>query len=272
MFEPVLYCSHSLDPETVRSAWDQGRLALPKVRLAEDAFARGLDALGVAPADLQERPGDLFLAVACLGGDNAALAEFDRSFVASIPRHVASFRLGAAQLADLQQDLRVRLLAGDRPRLATYSGRASLAAWMRVIAIRVALDMAAARDRPQSEVPSLEDLVASYSSPDVRVARESLRPKLQEALRESFATLSPQERTLLRLHFIDGLNIDAIGRVFRVHRSTVGRWLVTVRSQIFEHVRKELSLDFKPTASEVRSIFRLVKSDLRLSIDRLLPG
>jgi RNA polymerase sigma-70 factor (ECF subfamily) len=260
-----------LDSETVRSAWAEGCRQFPRTRLAEHAFRLGIDAMGVTAADLLQRPGELFLAVACLQGDRAALAEFDRNFVAAIPRQVASFHLGAAQLADLQQELRVRLLAGDRPRLATYSGRASLTSWMRVIAIRAALEMAT-RDRPQSEVPSMDDLVATYSSPELRVVRESVRPRLQEALREGFDKLSPQERTVLRLHFVDELNIDAIGRVFRVHRSTVGRWLITIRSQLFDHVRLQLQLDLQPTASELRSIFRLVKSDLRLSIDQLLAG
>jgi len=229
-------------------------------------------ALGVDPVDLRERAEDIYLAVACLAGDAPALAEFDRSVVSAVPRQVARFHLGAAQLADLQQELRVRLLTGARPGLGAYSGRASLATWTRVIALRAALRMRARPDSPQSEAPSLDDLVASYSSPELRVARESLQPALQEALREGFAALSSRECTILRLHFVDGLNIDAIGRVFRVHRSTVGRWLITIRARLFERIRQRLSLDLDPTPSELRSIFRLVEKDLRLSIDRLLAG
>jgi RNA polymerase sigma-70 factor (ECF subfamily) len=259
-----------VDQDTVRSAWTKGREQYPKVQLDEEAFRNGVTSLGVAMSDLPARAGEIHLIVACLAGDAAALAEIDRAYVSEVPRHVAHFRLSAAQVADLQQDLRVRLLAGSRPRLATYSGRAPLGAWIRVIAIRTAMDMVAVRDHPQREMPSLADLVATYSSPELALARHSVRPALQEALRAGFETLSDDERTVLRLHFIDGLNIDAIGRVFQVHRSTVGRWLISIRTRLFEQVRERVALDFQPTSAELRSIFRLVKSDLRLSIDRLL--
>jgi len=259
-----------VDSDTVRSAWLKGRAQFPKTPLTEEAFGRGVASLGVGEADLQARAGEIYLALACLAGDATALAEFDRTFIAAVPRHVARFPLSRAQVADLQQDLRVRLLAGARPRLASYSGRAALGTWIRVIAIRQALDMIAARDRPDTELPSLDDLVATYSSPELALARHAVRPALQEALREGFTTLSDDERTVLRLHFVDGLNIDAIGRIYQVHRSTVGRWLVTIRTRLFEHVRARLALEVQPTASELRSMFRLVGSDLRLSIDRLL--
>jgi RNA polymerase sigma-70 factor (ECF subfamily) len=259
-----------VDSDTIRSAWTKGREQFPRAQLDEDAFRQGVAALGVSARDLPERAGELYLVLACLAGDAAALAEFDRTFVAAVARYVAHFPLSAAQLADLQQDLRVRLLAGARPRLGTYSGRAALGTWIRVIAIRAALDMMAARDRPGSEVPSLDDLVATYSSPDLALARHAVRPALQEALREGMEMLSADERTVLRLHFVDGLNIDAIGRIYQVHRSTVGRWLITIRTRLFEHVRGKLALDLAPSPSELRSMFRLVKSDLRLSIDRLL--
>lgn len=261
-----------MDADTVRSAWAKGREQFPKAQLDEDAFRRGVVSLGVAASDLLERAGEIYLALACLTGDPPALAEFERAYVSQVPRHVAHFPLSGAQLADLQQDLRVRLLAGSRPRLTTYSGRAPLGAWIRVIAIRTALDMMAVRDRPDSRLPSLDDLVATYSSPELALARDSIRPAVQQALRDGFATLSADERTILRLHFVDGLNIDAIGRVYRVHRSTVGRWLITIRTRLFDHVRERVALDLRPSPSELRSIFRLVRSDLRLSIDRLLDG
>ena len=37
-------------------------------------------------------------------------------------------------------------------------------------------------------------------------------------------TLSAQERTVLRLHVLDGLGTDEIGALYKVHRTTVARW------------------------------------------------
>jgi RNA polymerase sigma-70 factor (ECF subfamily) len=71
---------------------------------------------------------------------------------------------------------------------------------------------------------------------------------------------------------MDDLNIEAIGRVFRVHRATVARWLVTIRTRLFEHVRQRMGIAPGQSSAELRSLFAMVRSDLRVSIERLLAS
>jgi RNA polymerase sigma-70 factor (ECF subfamily) len=64
----------------------------------------------------------------------------------------------------------------------------------------------------------------------------------------------------------------AAGVVYRVHRATVARWLAAIRSQVFECVCQKLSLKLRSSPSEVASLVRLVRSDIDVSIRRLLAG
>jgi RNA polymerase sigma-70 factor (ECF subfamily) len=99
---------------------------------------------------------------------------------------------------------------------------------------------------------------------------EHHREAFQAALQDALTTLTPREKTLLRLHFLDGMNIDALGVVFRVHRATVARWLVAIRTQVLDRVRQTLSLDLGASPSEAISLVRLLRSEVQLSIRRIL--
>ena len=86
-----------MDSDTVRSAWLKGREQFPRARLDAEAFHRGITSLRVETQELRERAGEIYLVVACLAGDSGALAEFDATFVAALPRYVARFPLSAAR-------------------------------------------------------------------------------------------------------------------------------------------------------------------------------
>src|SRR5437667_270564 len=62
------------------------------------------------------------------------------------------------------------------------------------------------------------------------------------ALAASFRQLAPRERALLRLHFVNGLNIEAIGTAYGVHRATVARWLVAIRRDLLDQTRELLTM------------------------------
>jgi RNA polymerase sigma-70 factor, ECF subfamily len=104
----------------------------------------------------------------------------------------------------------------------------------------------------------------------VQIDAERHRVAFQEALQESLATLTTREKTLLRLHFLDGMNIDELGVVFRVHRATVARWLVAVRTRVLDKVREKLSLELGSSPSEAQSLVRLLRSEVQVSIRRIL--
>jgi RNA polymerase sigma factor (sigma-70 family) len=64
--------------------------------------------------------------------------------------------------------------------------------------------------------------------------------EFRSAVREAFATLSPRQRYLLRLHFIDRLSTAEMGKLYSVDQSTVSRWLRSARQAVFEETKRRL--------------------------------
>jgi RNA polymerase sigma-70 factor, ECF subfamily len=262
-----------LDEQITRSALAEGQRRFPGIQITAAELGDTLDRMGVRSEDVAARAGDLYLAASCVLGDSRAMEHFERVHLDQIGALVARFRLDAAQLAGLRQELRILLFAAPRPRLLTYAGRAPLGGWLRVVALRAVMEMLdkEARGKPTPEgEEALAWAIAGFTAPDVVAERNVLVPAFKKALEQAIDALTAQERTVLRLHFMDHHNIDTIGRVFQVHRATVARWIVTIRSQLFAHVRKGLGLDLAPSSTEVRSLFRLLQSDLQVSMERLL--
>jgi RNA polymerase sigma-70 factor (ECF subfamily) len=252
--------------EAIRAA----SAAWPTVRVSAERFRARLEELGVDDETVASRGADLFLAVACADGDPEALARFEGEYLAQVPRWIGRLRLAPHVVDEVRQQLRVKLLAGPNRAIATYSGRGPLAAWVRVSAVRLALDAGAAGSDPQADVAALGALVADGSSPETSAAKNRHRPLLQAALEETLLGLCPRDKTLLRLHYIDGLNIDAIGRIYRVHRATVARWLVSIREDVLGRLKTRLAFELRGNEAEAHSLVALFDSELHLSVQRLL--
>lgn len=250
----------------------------PGVHLDRAAFLEHLaDANVVSPGGCT-RPAELYLAAACLAGDSAAIAHFDREYVARIPQYVAKFHFEPRDLEDLQQVVRMRLLAGPRPKLATYTGVGSLEGWVRIVSVRVALELRRGA-RPPEEVLDDEallrlapELPAPSRPSTAGLLDEQHRPAVRAALNVALLDLSPRDRAVLRMYVVDDVSIDAIAIVYRVHRATVARWLVSIRTQLLKAISRKLKLDLGASRSSVMSLVRALKFDVQLSLSRVLDG
>src|SRR5438046_8237508 len=144
------------------------------------------------------------------------------------------------------------MLAGPTPRIASYNGTAPLGGYLRVCAMRVALDVLADGGPPL--VPLGDEILARELAEQGDHSRLALKrrylPAFQTALENSLAALPERDRAIMRFHFVDGMNIEALGTVYRVHRATAARWLVDIRKRVFESVRRQLSLDLRTTSSQ----------------------
>jgi RNA polymerase sigma-70 factor (ECF subfamily) len=254
------------------AAYAEGQAAWPEVRLIQEDFAEHMRRNGVSARHLAERAADLYLASACAAGDRAALQAFEKRHIQTMDVHLARSGVPPEWLSEVHQRVRVKLLTGRQPGIARYRGEGPLQALVRVTAVRVAVDVAsaaaAARNRPDDEI--LNVLVSMDAGPELDTARALYREKFRAAVEETLSSLSKREKTVLRLHFIDGLNIDGIGAIYRVHRATVARWLVAIRGRALADLRKRLPLHLGGTPSELRSLVKLLREDIDLSARRIL--
>ena len=256
--------------DDARSRWPTLEHLLPKLL---PFVAERLD-LDLPPAErLQELyAGDLLVSLGCLEGDAAALEVFFAQKTPEIARALRRLDLGPALRAELLQDLQARLLVGTDlrpPLLARYHGSGPLRRWLQATAVNTALKMVS-RERlvPVGGAEAVISDAAEVWAPDpeLTVLRESYRVAFDRAFRDALAQLAADERLLLRQHFVDGLSIDALGRLYSVHRATAARRLVRARGQLYRHTRTLLEQRLEVGQPTFRSLCRVVISELDLSL------
>jgi len=254
-------------------AYEIGRKAWPDILLDWECFAERARHAGVTPDDLTARAADLFLAYACAEGDRAALHQFETTILSRVEIYTGRLGMSELTLDETRQCVRVKLFTGNPPAIARYRGRGSLGAWVRITTVRLGLDLLAASGSSAAstaDVELLEMTAPLDDSPELATARALYRQRFQAGLQAALIALSRRDKTLLRLHIMEGLNIDAIGKIYRVHRATAARWLVEIRSQIFESLRTDLGLRRIGGSSELRSLADLLRDEVHLSAARIL--
>ena len=259
------------------AAWiAEARSAWPEVELDEAAFVAEVVARLPPDAGPEQASAicarDLWLTVACAAGDPRALAVFDAKLLAPLARILRATGLEPDQIDDVCQELRRKLLVadGERPRIAEYSGRADLRTWIRTSAIRTSIDLMRRRRDVPVEDEELVVYAALSDDPELAHMKDRYRDELKTAIAEAIAQLAPRDRLLLKYHYIDGFSIDRIGTLYDVHRATAARWLGSAREALSVRAHALLGTKLGVTASQLRSIARLVESQLDLSIRRLL--
>jgi RNA polymerase sigma-70 factor (ECF subfamily) len=161
---------------------------------------------------------------------------------------------------------------GNAARILEYSGRGPMQGWVRVAATRMAIDL---RRKERGCEPGGEDLLEDLApgrDPELDAIQARHAGDLEVAFRAAFESLNARERTVLRMYAIDGLDIGRIGAVYRVHRATVARWIARARDTLVNESHRLLADRLGATASEVDSLVRLVRSEIRVNlVDVLMP-
>jgi RNA polymerase sigma-70 factor (ECF subfamily) len=154
--------------------------------------------------------------------------------------------------------------------MGVYAGRGLLTSWVRVAATRAALDLLRAGGaRPRTDVEP-DDLAPGRESPELEYLKERYRPQFKAAFQTALENLDGEQRTILRMHIVEGLNIDEIGVLFRVHRSTIARWIAAARVNILDEARRQLQRELGLDAAEFESLAGVVRSQLSLSLSKIL--
>jgi RNA polymerase sigma-70 factor (ECF subfamily) len=256
----------------------EGRAAWPDLRLDPGAFAVHVADRVRASPDVEGaiaalHAADLFLACACARGDPAALRELERTQLSRVPALIHRVDPSPAFADEVVQVLRDALLVPSAgvSRIGEYSGRGTLAGWIRVVAVRTALRLRARRSAEGVPLdPQAEGALPGVVDPELDHLKLRYRGAYEEAVEAAIAALSDRDALLLKLHYVDGLNIDRIGALFGMHRATVARWRTAVHGRLLAAVRERLRDRIPLTGSEFESILALVRSQLVVSIRSLL--
>lgn len=252
----------------------QARAAWPSLDVPEAEWIRWLGAkLAGAPASAEavrtRRAADLWLTFACARDVPGALAAIERDYLTPLA-HALSRREPPHEVEDALAQLRERLFVpGARgARIADYAGRGPLAAWLKIAALRTLANLRRARHPAPPSDAGLSDSLA-LATPELALLKAQDRAALATALRDAFTALTPDERNLLRLHFVEGLGLDKLARLYGLHRATCARRLAAARGRLREralaHVRERLGL----SGAALQSWVGLLRSQLGVSVRRL---
>ena len=276
-------------PDLDRRLWGlvaEGRAAWPDLQIdAKDLVefvGRGLSE-DLAEAALDGlRPTDLYLACACAKNAPGAVAAFDRDFMREVDIALARMRIGSAKLNDVKQLVRQRLFVGggtsgvptSAGKISEYGGRGDLRRWVRSVAVRTCLNEL--RKGKREVLVDDDHLIAQHATsgddPEVDYMKRTYSEQFKQAFGESLSKLGAREQTLLRYHHVDGLNIDEIGAIYRVHRVTAFRWLEKAKEQLVRTTLETLRARLKLPAAELDSVLRMIRSQIHLSLIRHLGG
>jgi RNA polymerase sigma-70 factor (ECF subfamily) len=229
-------------------------------------------ASGVEPSSLHIE--DLYLAYACTQGNEAALRAFERRYLSQIDHFLPPRDRDPTFVDELRQALREKFFVTrntESSKIADYSGRGTLHSWVRTATVHTARNMNRAR-RSDPLRDSDEDAVlalASGQDPELSHLKVKYQPVFKEAIQAAIASLSFEQREVMRLHYLDGLNIDRIGERLGVNRATVARWRTAAKQAIFEEIQRQLRKRLGLSDSEFGSLVQLLRSQIEISLVRL---
>lgn len=246
------------------------------VDLDSSEFARYLARTAAGVAGLRDALDrlhleELYLACACANGAAGAIAAFEAAYAGDLRAAIRSIGVQSGDVDDVLQTVFEKLFVGEDARITVYDGRGSLYTWLRVIAVRSAVDRLRKhrRDAPLDEA-SLPNLADRQPNPELELIRDTYGAELRRALEAAVRDLTTRERNLLRYQVLHRLSIDEISRIYGVHRATAARWLVAARAGLVTAVGRDLRRRLAIGQAQLDSIVRALDTRLDFTLSRIL--
>ncbi|HET9622757.1 MAG TPA: sigma-70 family RNA polymerase sigma factor [Kofleriaceae bacterium] len=260
-------------------ALDDARRAWPAIELSGEEFVEHVAARIRPHEDARAALGqlklaDLYLACAAERRRPHAVTAFEQRFMRRVGLFIRGITGEKAFVADVTQALRIKLFVGSHGdgKLSRYSGRGALESWVRAVAIRTAYDLRRSEaSQPREDEHALE-LVAASDDPELDLLWQQYHGEFRAAFEAGLAGLAARDRTLLRLYVIERLPAIQLGKLYRVHETTVLRWLEHARAHLVERVRAALLRTLRLTGNEFDELLAVMRSRLDVSLCRLLDS
>jgi RNA polymerase sigma-70 factor (ECF subfamily) len=231
---------------------DEARRAHPGLNVDPVAFVSFL-ATRIALESCGPYVADLYLACACATRTPGAAERLEELCVARVGSSIARVDSSPSFIAEILQRVRERLIVGDPPRIAVYGARGSLAAFVRVAAIREALTEKRTQGRGHVDFDDVPERVVEGDA-TLELVRREHHAEFQQALRTALATLDRRERSALRMSYLDDLTSEQIGRLFQVNRATAARWVVRAEARVRDLTRATLGKRLNLSETETDSL------------------
>jgi RNA polymerase sigma-70 factor (ECF subfamily) len=220
---------------------------------------------------------DLLLAKACAEGHEAALARFDDEFLGLVIVAGRKLKMGDMQCDELRQQVRLKLLVpgsnGAAPKIGNYNGTGALRSWVYATGLRTGLNELRRIGRAPMPAGDEQLLVAMPDRNDdqeLQYMKELYRTAFKDSFKASIAALEDRLGNILRHYYLDEMTLEQIGALYRVHKTTVMRWVNKAHAELETETKQRMVAHLKLQPSEVESVMRLIQSGIQLGLASVL--
>jgi len=233
---------------------------------------------------------DLCLIIACERGDENAWSDLVERFTTTVRSAARSASANEDAAEDLAQSiwaelygLRTRKDGMPASKLAYYSGRGSLAGWLRAVVAQLAVDVFRKQSRlVQTEedtdlerlarVAEGQPIVAGIPTPEESLSNRFAQTGMQQALHQAVQELPAEDRLLVKLYYFDNLRLREAGVVLGVHEATASRRLTRIQTDLRKRVTKILVDERGWTQAETERSFAEVAQHMDTDLESILSG
>jgi RNA polymerase sigma-70 factor (ECF subfamily) len=226
---------------------------------------------------------DLCLIIACERGDENAWNDLVERFTATVRSAARSASSNEDAAEGLAQSiwaelygLRTRKDGTPASKLAYYSGRGSLAGWLRAVVGQLAVDTFRKQSRlVQTEEDtdldrlahdaSVGEVFAGIPNPEESMSNRFAQADMQQALNKAVQELAAEDRLLVKLYYFDDLRLREAGAVLGVHEATASRRLTRIQTDLRKRVTKILIDERGWTQTETEKSFAEVAQHLDIA-------
>jgi RNA polymerase sigma-70 factor (ECF subfamily) len=266
---------------------------IPRVRKVVDKYLLRDDANASDKAILSFVEGlqaeDLCLVVACERGDQSAWEELVQRFSVTVrsaarsasPNEDAAEELAQSIWAELH-GLRSREDGIPAGKLAYYSGRGSLAGWLRAVVAQLAVDHHRKQsrlvqteedsefDRLAQDDKNYEATASTIMDPEKEITNKFAANEIRMALADAVEKLADEDRLLVKLYYFDELKLREAGAVLGVHEATASRRLTKIQNELRNSVQRFLVEKHGWTKAEAERNFAEVALHLEADLETMV--
>jgi RNA polymerase sigma-70 factor (ECF subfamily) len=232
------------------------------------------------------RADDFCLVMACEKGDEQAWEDLVKNFDAVVKSAARRISGNAEEAEDLASSIWAELygLREGKSKLAYFSGRGSLAGWLRAVTNQLAIDGFRKMKRlvQVEETREFENMaqdsagktenervIAHTENPEEIFSEREAARDVANALKEAIAELQPEDRLILKLYYFDDLKLKDIGATLGFHEATASRKLARLQTEIRKSVEKILMKQRGWTEDEVKRHLSDAASRLGVNLEKM---
>lgn len=234
---------------------------------------------------------DLCLVLACERGDEQSWQELFANFGSTVRAAARKITANTEDAEDLANSIwaelhGLKINASGKPagKLGYYSGRGSLAGWLRAVVAQLAIDahrkisrlVQIEEDRDfenlahEADVQERGKFHATEENPEKSLIEKRATQETEVALKKAIAELDAEDKLLLKLYYFDNLNLKQAGAILGFHEATASRRIVKIQTNLRKRVEQILQTERGWKLDEIKQVLANATNILQTDVEKII--